>query len=160
MHCAGIEAISFKGPTLAVMAYGDLGCRDFTDLDIFVSPEKIKRAVEVLAENGYAFKCGREVLRAAGEIEVEMDNGRGAVDLHWKFIPKYFGCFEPDYARTVRVSMAGFDATTLRPEDLLVYLAADYARDCWQSLSMIADVAHLISRRQLDWDEVLRCSER
>src|ERR1041385_2527918 len=32
----GIPSISFKGPTLALMAYGDLGLRQFTDLDILI----------------------------------------------------------------------------------------------------------------------------
>jgi hypothetical protein len=154
-----ITAIAFKGPTLAIMAYGDLGRRDFSDLDIFVSKNDVKRAVALLTESGYGFANGCKGMSMAGNIEVELDNGRCAVDLHWEFIPKYFGRFEPNYGKTQHVSIAGLEAQTLGPEDLLVYLAADYARDGWQCLSKITDVAHLIARQPMDWDEVWRRAE-
>lgn len=38
-----IQAIPFKGPTLAVRAYGDLLLRQFGDLDILISQSDVKR---------------------------------------------------------------------------------------------------------------------
>ena len=47
----GVRAIPFKGPTLAVKAYGDLTLRPFSDLDIFVPPgaAEAHRPVHLLA---------------------------------------------------------------------------------------------------------------
>src|ERR1051326_5918676 len=41
---SGIPAIPFKGPALAVEAYGDLSLRQFGDLDIIVPKEDVARA--------------------------------------------------------------------------------------------------------------------
>ena len=38
----GIEALPFKGPTLAALAYGDVGLRVFSDLDILVKPAQVQ----------------------------------------------------------------------------------------------------------------------
>ncbi|HEY3839236.1 MAG TPA: nucleotidyltransferase family protein, partial [Bryobacteraceae bacterium] len=45
---SGIEVIPFKGPTLAVAAYGDLSLRMFADLDILVSEQDLDAAVDTL----------------------------------------------------------------------------------------------------------------
>jgi len=152
----GIEAVAFKGPTLAVMAYGDIGTRDFSDFDIYVPRHSVERAAAVLAENGYGSAFDPRVMRLAGSMEVELGNGRCHIDLHWEFLPKYFGTFNPDYRKLRRIPLEGFEAPAPAPEDLLVYMAADYTRDNWQSLSHVSDVAHLISRCRPDWDEVER----
>src|SRR4051794_310038 len=33
----GIRAVAFKGPLLAALAYGDIGLREFVDIDVLVS---------------------------------------------------------------------------------------------------------------------------
>jgi len=53
MQKAGIPCIPFKGPTLAITAYRDLGLRQFTDLDLFVHTRDVARAKEVLARLGF-----------------------------------------------------------------------------------------------------------
>jgi hypothetical protein len=156
LEAAAITVVCFKGATLAVMAYGDLGKREFSDLDIYVARKQVSRALEVLKGIEYFPSCGFRNNQTAGEIEIELDNGSCVVDLHWAFIPKYFGHFEPDYSKMVRVPLPGFEAPTLGPEDMLVYLSADYARDGWHSLKMIKDVAGLIKNQSLDWVEVWR----
>src|SRR6185436_17469392 len=43
-----IETIVFKGPALAVMAYGDLALRRFVDLDLMVRRAAVARAIQEL----------------------------------------------------------------------------------------------------------------
>jgi len=50
---AGIQAIPFKGPVLAVQAYGDLSMRSFCDLDILIHATDLSRACQVLADHEY-----------------------------------------------------------------------------------------------------------
>jgi hypothetical protein len=40
----GIEMLNWKGPALAVQAYGDLSLRQFRDLDTFVKKEDLSKA--------------------------------------------------------------------------------------------------------------------
>jgi len=38
---AGVAALAIKGPVSALLAYGDLGLRRFSDLDLLVAPEDV-----------------------------------------------------------------------------------------------------------------------
>src|SRR3989442_13911657 len=49
----GVRALAYKGPTLAVLAYGDLGLRPFRDLDIVVDPADIDAGRALLQRLGY-----------------------------------------------------------------------------------------------------------
>ena len=50
---AGIEAIPYKGPALALFAYGDLGLRRFVDLDLIVKKSDVPRARDLLFKEDY-----------------------------------------------------------------------------------------------------------
>ena len=47
----GIEAISFKGPVLSQMAYGDVVSRQYCDLDILVKEKDLNKSFDILVEN-------------------------------------------------------------------------------------------------------------
>src|ERR1700722_3813264 len=44
----GINAIPYKGPTLALLAYGNFALRHFEDLDFVLPQEEVARALHVL----------------------------------------------------------------------------------------------------------------
>src|SRR5215207_3754046 len=44
LAAAGVEAVPFKGPLLALSAYGDSSMRQFADLDLLVRPADVPRA--------------------------------------------------------------------------------------------------------------------
>src|SRR5206468_4850779 len=54
LAAAGIDALAYKGPALAMRAYGELGMRAFVDLDLLVRPDDVPRAIEALSAAGYA----------------------------------------------------------------------------------------------------------
>jgi hypothetical protein len=56
LNANGIEMLNWKGPTLAIQAYGDLSLRQFMDLDTLVKHEDLEKAKAVLLENGFAHK--------------------------------------------------------------------------------------------------------
>ena len=43
LEANGISAVAFKGPTLAVIAYGNLALREFCDLDVLVKEKDFQR---------------------------------------------------------------------------------------------------------------------
>ena len=49
----GIDAIPFKGPLLAIQAFGDLGLREFRDLDFLVRDEDLAKTIATLHSLGY-----------------------------------------------------------------------------------------------------------
>ena len=50
---SGIQAVPFKGPALAVQAYGDLSLRQYDDLDLLIHEADVPRAYSLLVANGY-----------------------------------------------------------------------------------------------------------
>jgi hypothetical protein len=48
-----IEVINWKGPALALQAYGDLSLRRFQDLDIWIKYNDFEKTREILTKNGF-----------------------------------------------------------------------------------------------------------
>jgi hypothetical protein len=44
--------VPFKGPALAVQAYGDLSLRQYDDLDLLIHEADVPRAYQLLIANG------------------------------------------------------------------------------------------------------------
>lgn len=49
----GVEAIPFKGPLLAIQVFGDLGLREFRDLDFLIRDEDLEKTIAILKHLGY-----------------------------------------------------------------------------------------------------------
>jgi hypothetical protein len=160
----GVNVIPFKGPTLAALAYDDLGLREFGDLDLLIAKSDLMRAQELMLAQGYQ----PEIMLNATQSAVFADScnvlafthsGKGiTVELHWELSPGYLP-FAPDpeqlRQRMVSSWPGGQEIMTLSPEDLLVYLCAHGAKHAWERLIWIADVAGLIHRHpSLDWNKV------
>jgi hypothetical protein len=52
----GVEPCLYKGPALALSAYGDLGYRKFGDLDLIVLPKDFETARNTLLGTGYIWE--------------------------------------------------------------------------------------------------------
>jgi hypothetical protein len=155
LRTAGIRAIPFKGPALAVHAYGDLTLRPFVDIDVLVHKRDVAEATAVLSRLGY-----RQRWRHPWEIEFQDESGI-SVDLHWAIAPSYDPTpqtFDQLWTRVVPVSLLGAEVATLAPEDLLLVLSIQLAKD-WresrQRLLQICDTAELLRcHRNLQWERV------
>lgn len=49
----GIPALPYKGPALALTAYGSLALRAFDDLDLLVARRHVRDATRLMLEDGY-----------------------------------------------------------------------------------------------------------
>jgi hypothetical protein len=159
---AGLNPITFKGPSLACQAWSDLASRDSSDLDIFVPRHQHASALAILTTQGYQPKSSGYSLGLAGSKEVTMQRRSPdfEVDLHWQFCPPYFLTFDGTRAsrRSVLLEASGFSVRTLCPEDHLHFLCLHGSRDCW-ALRQLADVAALIRSAPIDWDDLLHESD-
>jgi hypothetical protein len=160
LDSAGLAPITFKGPTLAWLAYGNFGLRDSADLDIYVPRAQVAAAVEILAPEGYQRKSPGCFVWLRGECEMALDRRSPdcEIDLHWLFSPRYFLEFDARRAaeRSILLRAPGLTARTLCPEDLLLFLAVHSGRECWMLVRSICDVAALVRNCPLDWDDVVR----
>jgi len=158
----GIQAIPFKGPVLASVAYGNPCFRVFDDLDILVQQSAVTHARELLCENGYSlashFAGAQEKFRLHwnDQITLVRDGGFAQIDLHWNFAPRHSPfALQVEDTRLVCVSMLGLRVHTIASEDLLIYLCAHGSKHLWQRLAWVCDIAALVRSQSLDWDAAI-----
>jgi hypothetical protein len=156
-----VNVIPFKGPTLTALAYGDLGLREFTDLDMLIARRDFMKAQELLIALGYQPEILLNASQASSFAEAcnvmafHHEEKSILVELHWELSPKYLP-FSPDperlRERLIPSHPGGQTVMTLSPEDLLVFLCAHGSKHIWEKLIWIVDVAGLINRHSdLDW---------
>ena len=159
---ADIESIPYKGPLLALLAYGDLALRRFVDLDIIVKKEDVFRARDVLTEAGYKpavdFDEHSPLLRTQHNIQFKRDNGRVIVELHWEVASSLFALSvsaDDLWQRLVEVELNGENVKSLSADDTLFSLCVHGSRHIWERLSWICDLSELIARHQIDWTTLI-----
>lgn len=162
---AGVQLLAYKGPALAVQAYGDLALRRFIDLDVLVRRRDVARAGEQLLALGYRKPAGltaaqeKFLLRRQHNLAFTRDGGKLTVELHWDVVPEPFASVrlgEGAWERASSVTLLGAEVKCLSPEDLLLALSVHGAKHLWERLGWVSDVAALLdSRPELDWDFVL-----
>ncbi len=162
----GISVIPYKGPTLTVYAYGDIGLRQFGDLDFIIRREDVLRAKQLLLSEGYtpeySLPPDQEAAYLASECEYNFFDHRRKIliELHWDIVQKYFSChFDVNklWEDLKSVSLLGREVTTVSPEQLFLILCLHHGgKHQWESLGWICDTAQLVSyHRELDWDKIL-----
>jgi hypothetical protein len=160
----GINAIPFKGPALALTTHGDVGLRQFIDLDLLIHKQDIRRVKQLLFDRGFAssLKLTEETEAALLRFDsaYTFDNQKGVVlDVHWNFVPRYFS-IELDtqqlWNRREPLIIGRKALMTLAVEDQLLILCLHGFSHFWERLGWISDVANLIEGRNVDWDLTLR----
>lgn len=167
LDAIGIRAIPFKGPTLAMSAYGDIALRSFRDLDFLIDAEQIESCLDKLRELGYAHEWHlsprqwQAFLRYAGQ---DILFGQGVpFEPHWAFAPRTLA-LDIDYAglrqRAVPASFNGQTLLQLAPEDELIVLCVHGCKEKWHQLKWVVDVAEFVrSHPALDCSGVIGRAE-
>jgi hypothetical protein len=169
-EASGIVAIPFKGPTLAVLAHGNLAYRQFNDLDLLLRPSDILGAKELLIARGYRLHLPispaqeKAYLQSIAQLPFLSGDGNLLVELHSRLMPQYFYFpleFEELQGRLQSVPLGGRQVPTLSSEDLLLLLCAHGSKHFWTTLGWVGDLAELIrSRPRMDWPGVMQLAGR
>ncbi len=159
-----IPMLSFKGPVLAQLAYGNLGLRQFIDLDILVPEADVICMGNLLIDLGYQpqFKLTDRQQNVYTRLRNEHcfwhEDKQIAVDLHWSVLPKYYS-FTPDpqllWTKLDRVNFTDRSVATISPEHLLLFLCAHGSKHNWSRLYWICDLVELLRvHEHLDWEYI------
>lgn len=152
-----IPAIPFKGPVLAVVAYGDLALRQFHDLDILVRPQDGLRAKRLLGAEGYHFTArlnaglSRHYATSANHHHFAMHraDGRVVIELHWQVAASSFWPAQQTevlWQRHLHTLLLGKTINTFAPEELVLLLCMHGSRHSWERLGFVVDLAELFRR--------------
>jgi hypothetical protein len=156
----GILMVPFKGPILAMQAYGDLTLRSFGDLDVMVHKEDVFKARDLLTSQGYGpvQNCtthqGLVLLTRECEYALFCRDTLTLIELHWKFLEGFLSVPFDDglWSRLCTVELEGRKIKSFSPEYLVLYLCAHGAKHRWSELRMMSDLAGIIKGQEIDWD--------
>lgn len=160
LDASGILAIPLKGPTLAVQAYGDIGLRQFSDLDILVRQSDVSRIQSLLSEGGFTphhrLTSAQQAALKRFDCSCNFISKHGvALDVHWGLVDRHHGFAidtERFFERLDLVTVNGRELRTLATEPLLLFLCLHGFTHFWERLSWICDVAALVtSGKEIDW---------
>lgn len=162
----GIRSIPYKGPVLAVQAYGDVTLREFEDLDVVLRQSDLPKAHEVMIGLGYLPKFDWILSQDAtastvpGEYNYRDEERRVMVELHTEWTLRHFPKapnLEELLQRLVPVKLNDQEVQTFSVEDGLPILCIHGAKDFWERFSWIADISELARRySNLDWDATIK----
>ncbi|MEP6920866.1 MAG: nucleotidyltransferase family protein [bacterium] len=160
-----IEAVPYKGPALAEQLYGNVALRQFSDLDILVSPNDVTRARDLLVAEGYAplpLLTDRQqavLFKTQCNLPFTRDNKRLVVELHWTVsAPNFARPFESDafWGSLEEGQLNGIAIRRPATEHLLLSLCIHGSKHLWERLAWISDIAGLIEQNQnLDWQQLV-----
>ena len=165
LAASGIEAIPYKGPLLALFAYGDLNLRRFIDLDIMVRKGDVLRARELLLAEGYnaakslTLDQQELLLRTQHNMQFTRDQRQLIVELHWEVASHLFASSvtaDELWQDLTTAELNDIVVKTLSADDLLFSLCVHGSRHLWERLSWICDVAQLIERQKLNWRALVK----
>ena len=165
LNKARIDSIAYKGPVLAILAYGDPALRRFVDLDVMVRRADVLRAAEVLVNRGYVppkeLTVAQQAMLLSSQhnLQFTKHNQRLMVELHWQVSSHLFAATvtaEELWTNLETVTLDGVELKTLSLDDLVFSLCVHGSRHLWERLAWIADIAHLINGRpDINWDALL-----
>ena len=164
----GVPALALKGPILAHVAYGSINLRHFIDLDVFIEKQHYYKAKSLMLADGYRAHQKVADYSSIGERLFLWQTGqypftRGAgvynIDLHTQIMPSLYQYnikFEDLWNRSEVVSLAGTEVRSCDSVDILQILCYHGAKNRWEILKYVCDVAEMIrSNASLDWDALL-----
>lgn len=168
---AGVDWMPFKGVTVAQACYEDPAARHVNDVDVWVPPQALPKAMAVLQSHGCRMLDGdlhadlatrgprhaAYLARYYHELQFRSADV-GALELHWRLAdnPHLFALPpEAVRARAGCATVAGMQVPVMDDVDLLLYLCDHGGRHGWGRLKWLADLPRLLVSRQWDWTLVL-----
>lgn len=160
-----IDALAFKGPALAQIAYGDITLRNFSDLDVLIHRRDFRRAAELMLYDGFKPRYPIETF-TGDKAMFEMNNDcpfydqkrRISIEIHWDFFRKLAlptARFQPWY-ETENVTINGMEVRTLRKETHLLYHSLHGSKHIWERLCWVVDIDRFIRNVPgLNWDLII-----
>lgn len=160
-----IEAISFKGPVLAQMAYGDITLRQYVDLDILVDEKDVEQSIKMLLDNDYKNILPLEIIKneicldVIKDFAIENVKSGVLIELHWRLFEKrYLSNFDIFEHTNKKSILNGKKINTLSNEINLIYLCLHGSKHMWERIEWIYDIDRLLKNETYNWDKFISLS--
>lgn len=150
---AGVDAISVKGPTLGVLAFGDISMRQSKDVDVLIAPGDLPTALATLQDGGCRLIAPdkfetNQVLQLWSKLQKDLtlvhEPTGTIIELHWRLNNNPHLLPVSVTASRQSVTIGSAPHNTLAADDLLLYLCVHGAKHFWFRLKWLADVYALL----------------
>jgi len=157
----GIEALAFKGPTLAQMAYGDIALRQYADLDILVHKDDIYKIYDLL-KNDYTreLKCTpsqeKTWFKYAHDLGLTSKNGIH-IEFHWRMLDTDhpINLKEIDFFQKKQFTYINKQQIPIiSNEEFLVYLCVHGSKHMFERVEWVVDIDKFIRTQYIDWNKI------
>ena len=164
----GVNAITYKGPVLAQMAYGNVGLREFGDLDILVDKSDALKVIEIMAQTDYELYPSINIedsfyLRFVTEHQFVHRNSGVIIEIKWKFAGDFF-TFPADSSfltnDIINTDLNGFKVNNFSPDNQLLILAIHAGKHDWTRISWIMDITNYIKQHPVNWEYCMNKAEK
>jgi hypothetical protein len=165
----GIPVVPFKGPITALALYGDLSLRRFADLDLLIRKADILKARKILMDRGLLpqFELTEKEELIYFDFRSEhafiSPDKQLVIDLHCALTPRYFSRtldLDRYWDRLRPLRLGDTEVLTFSPDDLLLILCIHGAKDMWERLILVADIAEILrNSAPLDWTAIFHEAE-
>ena len=155
--CEGdISFVLLRGPVLVRLVYGDPGLRGFTDVDIWTREGDLRKAQDVLRDNGFSPLDGYPLLFHRGGVWVDLHSdlvGTGRVRSRGFGVKLDHDAVWND-ARPLM--MEGYEVLALSVVDRLLFLCLHALKHSFWRLIWTVDIAETVRKHDIDWDAFVR----
>ena len=165
---SGINVLTYKGPVLAHSAYGNIGYRQFGDIDILTDKAGAQKAKELMNSNGYDLyqhikADDSTYMKLESEFIFINKNTMQKVEINWNFAGNFF--YIPNnsnklFNKLKIIKIHEFKFYTFNPVNQLLALCIHTAKHNWDRIIWIADINQVILTENFDWNIVLKKAEK
>jgi len=156
-----IEALAFKGPTLAQMAYGDITLRQYGDLDILVQKDDIYKVYDLL-KGSYSreLECTpaqeKTWFKYAHDLGLTAKNGTH-IEFHWSMLDndhpinlKNIDFFQ----NKTFVDINKQNISVISNEEFLIYLCVHGSKHMFERIEWVVDIDKFICTQKINWSHI------
>ncbi|WP_228710933.1 nucleotidyltransferase domain-containing protein [Arcobacter cloacae] len=163
-----IESISFKGPVLSQLAYGDVVSRQYCDLDILVDENELKKAQNILENNNYKQLYNLEeyqkenLKKVVHDISMINKINNINIELHWTLSSgEFFIDLEKlKYFEDIKkYTISNQNINIFLNEKLFIYLCVHGYKHLWERIEWLVDIYYLIEKKSIDIEKVIEMSK-
>jgi len=156
-----IEALAFKGPTLAQMAYGDITLRQYGDLDILVNKDDIYKVYDLL-KGSYSreLKCTpsqeKTWFKYAHDLGLTAKNGTH-IEFHWRMLDTDHPINLKDidfFKNKTFIDLKKQSIPVISNEEFLIYLCVHGSKHMFERIEWVVDIDKFIRTQYIDWNKI------
>ncbi|MDO5836065.1 MAG: nucleotidyltransferase family protein [Methanobacterium sp.] len=158
----GIKSITYKGPVLSQIAYGNITLRQFRDVDIFVRKSDVIKTLKLMNSYGYELYPHVSIenslyMKLDSEYRFKSNSGT-LIEINWNFSGNYFPLTNNRVLfDNIQLYKINNEIQVSVPSQInhFLMLCIHCAKHDWDRLSWICDISEFIQNETINWEETI-----